>query len=375
MEEHLYALWLCTMEGIWHKTVRVLREHFGSFRNVYNAQRAAYIEIEGITDRVAETLSNKNLDTARRILEQCELLGIDIVSLYDVQYPSVLRNMDDAPALLYAKGTLPSFQDAVAVAVVGSRRPSTYGVQMANQLAYDLGTAGVIIVSGMARGVDSAAHRGALKAGAKTVAVLGCGVDVVYPPENKELKKLIEANGAVISEFPPGTKPLPAHFPVRNRIISGLCQGVIITEGKASSGSTITARLALEQGKEVFCVPGNVDCPQSAAPNMLIKEGSAYLITGAQDVLAQLAENNPEQVMEALYSEAAMERKLQEKLAKLTREQRQIAEVLSANRPVHIDDICFQTGMEITLANQCLFQLEMKQYVKQLPGKQYILCL
>lgn len=372
-KETLYALWLLDAIGPGQMAASRLCEKFDSFEEIYNASVHTLLETEGVTKNIAEKLNVKNMSNASSIAEKCERLGIDIVTYYDVQYPSMLKNIPDFPVLLFVKGTLPAETD-LCIAVVGSRKPSIYGNKMAESISCDLSKSGVTIVSGMARGVDSCAHRGALRAEGETIAVLGCGLDIVYPPENKDLKELISCNGAVISEFVPETPPLPAYFPLRNRIVSGLSAAVLVIEGKASSGSTITANLALEQGKEVFCLPGNIDNPLSAAPNQLIRQG-ARLITCAKDILVDMATDNPENLIYTIYSQKAQEEKKNSRLDKLTNDQKAVVGVLESSKPKHIDEICFASGIEIAVVNQCLFMLELEGIVKQLPGKQYILTI
>lgn len=371
--EKLYALWLLSIMGTASRTSAMLCEYFTSFEEIYNATEKE-LESSGILNgRQIENLQNKSPADANSVLTECEMLGIDIVTAFDVQYPKALKNIDDYPILLFYKGYLPTDKDLM-IGLVGSRRPSLYGLKMSEKIAYDLGCAGVVIVSGMARGIDSSSHKGALRANAKTIAVLGCGIDVVYPPENRELEEYILQNGAVLSEYPPHTPPLPQHFPVRNRLISGISDAVIVIEGKATSGSTITANIAKNQGREVFCLPGNADNPLSVAPNRLIREG-ARLITCAQDVLIDLAIDNPEHLTETIYRETSEEEKRKEKIDSLTADQRRIVNVMSETMSVHIDEICFKTGIEVAVVTQSLFMLELKGFVKQLPGKQYILCL
>lgn len=369
--EKIYAIWLAEAFGAGSKIPFMLCEYYSSFEEIYNKDLEEIAMIEGITQKHIEKLKNKSLKSAEDIMSKCRTLDIDLLTVFDEKYPEALKNITDPPVLLYVKGNFPSTDKIPAIGIVGSRKPSNYGVKMAETIAEGLGNRGFIIVSGMARGVDTCAHKGAIKAEALTIAVLGCGVDVVYPPENGGIKNLIELNGAVVSEFPPGTTPLPTHFPVRNRIVSGMSQSVLVIEGKASSGSTITANLAKDQGKEVFCLPGNVDNPLSSASHNLIREG-ARLVTCADDIVMDLGymlvEESP-----ANYNKN--QERLNTVFGKLTADQRKIAEVLDINKPMHIDEICFKSGIEIAVANQCLFMLELSGTVKQLPGKQYILSL
>lgn len=372
MNELLYQIWLSGLKRVSNTVMAKLHDRFGSFEAIYHLESIDLSEDDTLSLELKNSLAGKNLDNAREILERCEVLGAKILSYYDPDYPERLKQIPDAPMQLYVMGTLPNVDERMSVAVVGARRPSIYGTNTAQNIAYELANAGMLIVSGMARGIDSAAHRGALRAEADTIAVLGCGVDVVYPPENGELKKMIEGNGAVISEFPPGTPPHASNFPARNRIISGLSCATVIVEGKATSGSTITARMALDQGREVFCVPGNIDNPLSVGPNTIVRDGGR-LITCAKDIILDLTADYPELMVETVFSEEAVQKHTDRKLEKLPEEQRRIAAVLSRNHPVHVDEICFKTGIEVAVVNQSLFMLELNGLVKQLPGKNYIL--
>ena len=372
MQELLYQIWLGCLDGISVTKIHRLYDEFGSFRAIYEANGIEFKNIERISSEDIRMISNKNLDRANKIIEDCNNLGIDIISYYDERYPKRLKQISGAPAQLYVKGKLPPIDEVCVIAIVGARRSSLYGNNTANLLAHDLGRAGAVVISGMARGIDTSAHRGALKSESDTIAVLGCGVDVVYPPENVELKRIIEGHGAVISEYPPGTPPTPSNFPARNRIISGLSVATVIVEGKVTSGSTITARLALEQGREVFCIPGNIDSPLSQGPNMLIRDG-ARLATCAKDIIIDLTADYPELMVETILGEDAQNKIMDKKILKLPNDQKRILEVLKANHPMHIDEICHITGVEVAVANQCLFMLEMNSLVKPLPGKQYIL--
>lgn len=371
MKELLYHLWLRELHGISSAKIFRLHDYFGSFSAVYEADFFEYAKIEGIGP--FSELGNKSLDRAEKILEDCDRLGIDIISYYDDRYPKRLKEIDNAaPSLLYVRGKFPPVDHMLTVGIVGARRSSLYGNHCATSIAEELARQGTIIVSGMARGIDTAAHRGALKAEGDTIAVLGCGADVCYPPENHELKRIIESHGAVISELAPGTKPLSVHFPARNRIISGLCVGVVMVEGKATSGSTITARLAMEQGREVFCVPGPVDKTLSVGPHQLIRDG-ARLVTSAKDIIMDLSTDYPELMVDVMLGEQAQERIAAKNMEKLSLDEKMIVGALKHDFPTHIDEICYMTGIEISVVSQCLLMLEINGYVTSLPGKQYIL--
>lgn len=373
MNELLYQIWLMNLKGISPTTAMALREAYGSFTALYEANFSLLMSDNNLNNSMRESLLNKNLDTARGIMETCEKQDIKIISYYDKAYPERLKQIVNPPLLLYVTGTLPDIDNSMTVAVVGARKPSVYGSTVATDLAYSLAQKGIIIISGMARGIDSLSHRSALRAEEKTVAVLGCGVDVVYPPENGELKKLIESNGAVISEYPPGTPPLPAHFPLRNRIISGLSCATVIVEGRATSGSNITAHLALEQGREVYAVPGNIDNPLSMGPHQAIRDG-ATLITSAEDIIVALTEYYPELMTKTVLSEKNVEVQQNKKYKNLLPEQKAVAKALSNTKMTHIDEICFKTKLDAGIVSQSLTMLEIQGVAKQLPGKNYILC-
>jgi len=281
------------------------------------------------------------------------------IFISDEEYPGILRNIHDPPESFYIKGEILP-EDDIAIGIVGSRRATIYGVQTCEKLAYELASRGITIVSGMARGIDSAAHRGALKAGGRTIAVLGCGINIVYPPENKLLADKIQKQGAVISEFAPDTEPFSFNFPKRNRIISGLSLGVVVIEAAQKSGALITASCALEQNREVFAVPGKVNSATSFGTHKLIKEG-AKLVGSAEDIIEELnitIERN---------SEAQEE--LHPKL-KLEGEESRVYSLLS-DEPSYIDDISERSGLLLNQVSGILLNLQLKKLVKEKPGKLY----
>ena len=280
-----YWLWLTTAPMLSNRAKLLLLEHFSSPEDVYYAQPDQLCLVEGITRQQAESLSDKSLARAEKVLADCARDGQFIVTMDDAAYPARLRDMYDPPVLLYGKGSMPLFDEEAAVAVVGTRKCSPYGTRAASQLGYELARQGGLVISGLAKGIDGAAHQGALRAGGFTAAVLGGGVDVIYPPENRRLYEDIAATGVLLSEYPPGTEPRGGHFPVRNRIISGLSLAVVVVEAPEKSGALITANTALEQGREVFAVPGPFDAPMSRGTNALIREG-AGLVCEAWDVLS-----------------------------------------------------------------------------------------
>jgi len=300
--------------------------------------------------------------------------NVFIITAKDVLFPRYLLNIDDYPALLYVRGTLR--KDDVNVAVVGSRKASTYGKYTTERLSRELALHGITVVSGLARGIDSAAHRGALMAKGGTIAVLGSGIDVIYPPEHRELYERISERGAVISEFPLETPPNAPNFPVRNRIISGMSLGVVVVEASDKSGSLITARLALEQGREVFAVPGSIDASGSRGTHKLIREG-AKLIEGVNDILEEIIPQIDEAGQKRLAKEGARSARREKgetrgrPEAALDEGQMKILKMLST-KPLDPDSIIAATGLRPQDVMRTLLTLELMGFVEQLPGKRFI---
>ena len=281
-----YWLWLSTRKGLRPEHMDRLLEHFGTPEAAYFADPAEYGLLEGLPQAAGETLLDKDLAGAETILADCDRLGVRILTIGDADYPDRLKNIYDPPVVLYVKGRLPAFDEELAVTVVGSRKPSEYGRRMAARIGLELAQAGALVVSGIAQGLDTEALKGALKGGGAVVSVLGCGVDVHYPWENLYLYDDVTSAGALISEYPPGTEPEGWHFPVRNRILSGLSLGVVAVECTLKSGTMSTVNQALDQDRDIFAVPGNADAPLSEGPNRLIQQG-AKLVTCARDIVRE----------------------------------------------------------------------------------------
>ncbi len=336
-----------------------LVERFGSPRAAWMASGEDLVARGGFEPRAAAYLvrCRSELDLQAEVARLQEL-NITYITSDEKGYPHLLRVIFDPPPGLFIRGSLPPAGEQ-AVAVVGSRRPTPYGVTVAEKLAGELARAGVTVVSGMARGIDSAAHRGALEAGGRTVAVLGCGVDVVYPRENRRLMEDIIEAGAVISEFPPGSPPEAWHFPVRNRIISGLCRATVVVEAAERSGALITADLALEQGRDVMAVPGPVTSPQSRGPNQLIKQG-ARLVESVEDILEELGITR---LFPAKHLQAPV-------MPGLTADEEAVYRVLSGD-PVAVDIIIENTGLATQQVLSALMFLEVKGLARQFPGRLY----
>ncbi len=286
----LYLIWLCLQKNL--ATIRIGRliDHFGNARNVYeNNDILEYTSVDGVgVDTAYAMMKNKDLTEANRILEFTEKNNIGLVSYWSKAYPQKLKQIYGAPPMLYFKGENLFTDPSPSVAIVGSRKSTPYGISMARSIARELSECGINIVSGLAKGIDAAAHQAALDGGGFTTGVLGCGIDVVYPAGNKDLyMRIQDSGGMILTEFSPGTSAVSTNFPQRNRIISGICDGVIVVEAAKGSGSLITANYALEQGRDVYAVPGNVNSSQSEGTNYLIRQG-ARLVTCGKDVIEDM---------------------------------------------------------------------------------------
>jgi DNA processing protein len=341
----------------WHSPDAVLR-----------ASRDELIQ-RGCSSQLADAIrrgpDRSACQSIERELKAIEREGIEVRSLLDSAYPVRLKMIADPPPLLYITGTLIE-QDELAIAIVGARRATAAGCAVTEELSHDLAEAGLTVVSGLARGVDAAAHRGALAAQGRTIAVLGCGIDRTYPPEHERLRRQIEEQGAILSEVPLGAPPHSHHFPRRNRIISGLSMGVIVTEAAIGSGSLITARLAAEQGREVFAVPGFVKEDTSRGTNALLKEGAA-LIERAQDVIEVVLP----QLEPALRLRLQPSREKKEPHDRLGNEEQLVYDALSYD-PRTVDDVIVSTGLSVSVVMASLLSLELRRRVKQLPGQRYL---
>ena len=290
-----YWLWLTSLPQVGLRDQTLLLQNFGGADEIYFAASDAALQIEGLSPAAREALKDKSLERAEKLLAECYEKNIQILTWQDAAYPNRLRSIAQPPAVLYCRGRMLPFDTQPVVTVVGTRSASAYGLRCAKRLGYQIGRCGGTVVSGMARGIDAMAIEGALSAGAPVAGVLGCGVDVVYPRENGALFRDVAQWGCLLSEYPPGTPPRPGNFPVRNRILSSLSLGVLVVEAPMRSGALITASHALEQGKDVFAVPGGIDNPASAGTNQLIRDG-AILATNGWDVMREYTGLFPGQV-------------------------------------------------------------------------------
>ncbi len=358
-EEIFYWLALSLTPGVGSIFIKRLLDRFQTPEAVFRAPMKELLQIEGLGEKVAREIQRGPLE--KMVEKELVLLkeaGGKMITLRDEDYPMRLKDIYDPPALLYVRGELRR-EDELAIAIVGSRKTSPYGRWITEKIGQDLARHGVTVVSGMARGIDSVAHMGALQGGGRTVAVLGCGVDVIYPSENRNLFHQIIEHGAVLSEFPMGSPPEGGHFPKRNRIISGLSIGVVIVQASAESGSLITAGYALEQGREVFAVPGNVGAEGSRGTNQLIKEG-AKLVESTEDIL--------EEILPQWKREKEMLPKTETPVPDLSEEEKVLYRLLGES-PLHIDAIIRESQLDPGRVSSLLLNLELKGLISQWPGK------
>lgn len=334
-----------------------------TFQNPEEVFRAGEMELSAVQEikpELASNIAHFQMRDAEAELKRVKSAGLTLIGFPQDEYPALLKTIPDPPLVLYVRGELRA--EELAVALVGSRKATPYGLNVTHFLAADLGQAGFSIVSGLARGVDARAHNTALEAGARTIAVLGSGVDVIYPAEHGTLAKRIAGQGAVVSEFPLTTPPHRENFPVRNRIISGLSYGVIVVEASLKSGSLITARMAAEQGREVMAVPGSIFNESSRGCHALLKDGAA-LVQNWKDVVEQLPQEASKKVAEVKEPKSE---------ADLTSLEKNVMDLLSFEQPKHIDQIAQILGIKMQELLGVLVDLELRNYVSQMPGKQFV---
>ena len=291
----VHWIWLATRAGLGDRGRMTLLECFADAEDIYFAGAGEYAQFGSLSSEAVSSLQNKSLAEAEAIISECKRENIHILTWQDALYPKRLKNIPDAPVVLYYKGRVPEVDALPSVAVVGTRSASAYGLTIAKRLGYQMASCGAVIVSGAACGVDTMAMRGALTAGQMVIGVLGCGADVIYPPSNRALFADVERQGCLLTEFPPGTPPIGSNFPRRNRIISGLSCGVLVVEAPEKSGALITARQASDQGRDVFVVPGNIDVESCKGSNALLRDG-AIAVSSGWDVLSEYADRFPDKI-------------------------------------------------------------------------------
>ncbi|MEP6947423.1 MAG: DNA-processing protein DprA [Acidobacteriota bacterium] len=360
--------------GVGPRAATKLLERFGSADAVFHGRRTELEALRLKPETIDSILKREFHERAETELERVRALGGDVLLLDDGSYPDLLREIDDPPIVLYVKGDWQACFDQPGVGVIGSRMCSTYGENASEMLARDLASRGLTVVSGLARGIDTAAHRGAMRGKGKTIAVIGTGIDNVYPKENNGLvREILASGGCIVSQFPLGTPPLKDNFPYRNRIISGLSLGVLIVEASERSGSLITARLASEQNREVMAVPGNITSSNSFGTNYLIKSG-AKLVQQWQDVVSELpseisARILPPKIDKVIAEEAVRQPELVP--ADMTANELKIWEFLNADEPVHIDNLLEMSSLSFGDLNTALVALDIRDLIRVLPGKHY----
>jgi DNA processing protein len=356
-DPRLYWIGFNLVKGIGAVRVRALLDFFGDAQIAWQAPADALREA-GLSQKIVENLCQIRAQVSlEQVWERIQSQGIQVLTWEDDAYPRRLKEIEQPPPVLYLRGELKS-EDEWAVAIVGTRRITAYGRQVTEEVAGYLARNGVTVVSGLARGVDAVAHQSALNAGGRTLAVLGSGVDRVYPPENHRLSEQIMLHGALISDYPPGTPPEGSNFPPRNRIISGLALAVIIIEAALDSGAMITASFGVEQGRDVFAVPGNILAPQSKGTNRLIQEGARPLL-------------DPQDVLEALNLTMVTEQRTARQVLPGDPTEAQLFQVLGPE-PLHVDDIRAQTGMPIEKVSATLALMELKGMIRQVGGMSYV---
>lgn len=403
-----YWLWLIGCRGIGPKMALNILTCFGSPEKAYFADEAEYVLVPELGRTQIDGLMKKDLSQAERILEECAKHGIHILTYQDAAYPERLRNIPDPPVVLFYKGTIPNVDDTPTIAVVGSRKATPYGLLQAKKFGYQLSAGGAIVVSGMARGIDTLSLEGALTAGTPVIGVLGCGIDRIYPPENGGLYKDVVTHGCLLSEYAPGTPPDGRNFPVRNRIMSGLSNGVLVVEAGSRSGALITASQALEQGRDVFAIPSNLDVKVGEGNNQLLREG-AILVTSGQDVLREYAHQFPERItlrtggdnltllprdlqrVEAVPTQKVAQTvtipvgtdkksvdngtnrsyiDLEARKEELSPDEWTVASQLSV-KPIHVDELIEASQLTASQALSALTLLELKGIAVRMPGRRY----
>jgi DNA processing protein len=361
--------------GVGPRVATKLLERFGSAEAVFGARRSELESLRLRPETVESIIRKEFHRKAAAELDTLREMGGDVLVLDDGTYPGLLRETADPPIVLYVKGAWQECLEAPCVAIVGSRRSSTYGQNAAEMLSKDLAGRGVTVVSGFARGIDAAAHRGALAGGGRTVAVLGTGLDMIYPKEHHKLaEEILAGGGALVTQFPLGTPPLKDNFPYRNRIISGLSLGVLVVEATDRSGSLITARLAMEQNREVFAVPGNITSANSYGSNFLIKSAGAKLVQQWQDVVAEF----PKEIAAAILppplvkgENGTMPAQAELRPAGLDAVEQQVWKLLAPDAAIHIDTLLEQSGLPITDVTNALVGMEMRDLIRALPGRHF----
>lgn len=392
MKSALYWIWLQDAIGFASEKIRYVTELFGDAESFFDASEQSKRSCGYFTSLELEKIKNTNIEKARIIENECNRLGYTVIGHNSPEYPGRLREIQNPPAVLYIKGEILNLDEEPAIGMVGTRNASLHGYKTAMNLSQRLARAGALIVSGCAQGIDTAAHKGCIAAGGKTVAVLGCAIEYMYNIQNKELRETISQRGALISEYPPGTKPLRHHFPQRNRIISGISLGIVVAEAGIKSGSLITARFAAEQGRDLYALPGNADNQYMFGVNVLLRDGATPVVC-ALDILSNYVFDYAEKldlrdaevplfvrVQEPVRIEKAeKEEKTEPKNINLNNIPQGISEnaekvySVLTNSPVHVDIIAKRAGLNSSQTLRAITELELGDFISSMPGRQYSL--
>ncbi|MCL2202265.1 MAG: DNA-processing protein DprA [Oscillospiraceae bacterium] len=373
-----YWVWLAAAAGVGNVSALKLLEHFGSPEKVFEASEAKYLNVPGVEPAKILSLSDKSLDYANKVLADCDVVGCKLLSYNCPSYPERLKNIYDPPLLLYIRGNLPLIDSLPVVSVVGTRDCTPYGINAAMSISKKLSERGLIVATGLARGVDSAAARGALQGGSPVIGIVGTGLSTVYPPENKGLFEDVANHGAIISEYPPKVGGARAHFPARNRLLSGISLGVAVIEAPAKSGALITAARALEQGRDVFTLPGNVGAVSCEGSNALLRDG-AIAILSADDIICEYEQLFPK----IIKTEAAEKKEIdnfphveyidyEQIVTSLEGNEKTVAKAVG-DKNVHIDTIITCSGLSSKEVLTAVTMLELKGCLKHSGGKHYCL--
>lgn len=404
-----YWIWLGSVCSASVRMKLKMLSRCGSPKDVFFCAETDINEMDWLPNHEKSAFLSKDLSKAYEILQQCGEKNIEIITIQDAKYPERLRNIENPPLVLYIKGNLPAVDEEAAIGIVGTRKATPYGLKSAQRLGYELARAGALVVSGLAAGIDSSAAIGAIKAGKPVIGVLGCNIDDIYPKYNGNLYEDVKQTGALVSEYPPGYPINGRNFPERNRIISGLSVGVAVIEAPARSGALITASLALEQGRELFVVPGNVDSSTSMGSNRLLSESAAKVVTNASDILVEFeglfpwklktdripdsrylgdtdAEKNSKTDAKSVKNSQAISKKvidkaknksyidLREQLEGLSEDELKLISHIT-KLPKHIDDIIESSGMPVSNALSAMTMLQLKGHVAEHNGKRFSLII
>lgn len=357
------------VSGLGSRTAFQMLKYFSSPNNIFRAERKELENFKLKEETLEIILGGETFAQAEAHCKKLTELGAIAITIADQNYPPLLKEISDPPLVLYAKGNLDLALTQPAIAVIGARRCSSYGQFVAEMLTGELASRGITIVSGLARGIDTIAHRRAVDVGGQTLAVMGNGIDQVYPKENSQLAKEIEMAGGLLSELPLGSPPLPQNFPFRNRIISGMCLGTLVVEAAERSGSLITARLAMEQNREVFAVPGSITSPNSFGPNYLIKDG-AKLVQHWQDIVEELPLGIKARLLDIKKSETIQTELFDS--TPLSENEQKVYSLMKLDQTQHIEELAIDSGLSPSQLLGALLELEVKDKIRQLPGKNFI---